>query len=137
MVDFENDLWWLEHRNRGSPDYTSYASASIPDDAHGLAAEDKKRIRNLLIYDPNTQARDIPLAISFWLKALGGHIKNVHITSQNERLGFSEWADCSDGQLSFVEGLKGWWDRAREEFGEHVVEPRGVRVCCTPSVRGS
>lgn len=136
VVDFENDLWWLEHRNRGFPDYTSYASASIPDESHGLAAEDKMNIRNLLICDPNTRPREIPLAISFWLKTLGGPIKNVYITSHDERLGSNEWADWINDQLGSVGGLEGWWERAREEFGEHVVEPRGVRVCCTPSVRG-
>ena len=136
MVDFENDLWWLEHRNRSLPDYTSHASSSIPDESHGLAASDKARIKNLLIRDPNTRPRDIPLAISFWMKTLGGELNDVRITTQRNA-GFDEWANGVDEELGRMGGQRGWYLNAMEEYGDHVVEPKGVKVMCTPSFRRS
>lgn len=120
-------MWWLEHRNRDRPDYTEKFGTHIPNGSFGLAKEDKKLIKNVLIVLPNTEKRyadKVHLAVSFWVKTLGGAVADVFVASReigDVSYPFQAAGTCGRSDSLTDAGWLMWFDSMKDGWEQWVV----------------
>ena len=135
MVDWERDLWWLEHRNRTRPDYTLTAGNYIPGEEWGLSDEDKPRVKRVLCVFTASALKDpmfpsgVCSGISFWLNALSPPASTLQSRVSESALADviiacrpadGEAWNCREDSLEMADGsryigytetLEDWWGK--------------------------